>query len=101
MNTVMLPSVDVIFLVAKGVLYKLRNKKLCREVLTIAVYIKINSVNQMTAKFLIGYKVSNKKHCCRLAKPVSHLREYMDEQSLVEVENQVSADSCVMWIRYV
>jgi hypothetical protein len=62
---------------------------------------KLKSVNQTTAKFLIGYKVSNKEHCYRLAKPVSHLREYTEEQSRVEAENQLSPDSCVMWIRYV
>jgi hypothetical protein len=49
----------------------------------------------------MGYKVSNKKHCYRLAKHLSHLREYMDEQSCVEVENQVFADSYVMWMGYV
>ena len=37
MNTVILPFVDVTFLVVKGVLYKLRNKKPCREVLKITV----------------------------------------------------------------
>jgi len=37
MNTVILPFVDVTFLVVKGILYKLRNKKPCREVLTITV----------------------------------------------------------------